>query len=271
MTSRLVKLPHIPIRNLAARRAARILSCVLFAAFALLAARPAGTSLKTATVHFKSGSETIAGYLALPGAPGPHPAVLVIHEWWGLNDWVKNQTQKFADAGYVALAVDLYRGDVPATIEEAHEVSRGVPDDRALRDLEAGFAFLAARADVHKTKIGVVGWCMGGGYALAVAVNNPKWAACVVNYGSLPTERNSIAKIRAPVLGNFGGDDRGIRPPAVRAFETAMRSAGKFVDMKIYEGAGHAFENETDRSAYRPAAAADAWNRTLAFLARNLK
>ena len=249
-----------------------VLACVPFACrSALRAGQHAPVQSKPRAVQIKSGSETINGYLVLPDSPGRHPALIVVHEWWGLNDWVKEQTRKLADAGYVALAVDLYRGDVATTLEEAHEISRGVPDDRALRDLEAGFTFLAARPDVDKMKIGTVGWCMGGGYALELAVNEPKLAACVVNYGAMPTDRGSIARIHAPVLGNFGAEDRGISISDVHSFATAMKSAGKSVDLKVYDGAGHAFANESIKESYRPAAAADAWNRTLAFLSKTLK
>jgi carboxymethylenebutenolidase len=255
------------------KRAARVPAIALMvgccvAAAALLAAAPP----KAHTVQFNSGAETISGYLALPDSPpGRHPALIVVHEWWGLNEWVKEQTRKLAGTGYVALAVDLYRGDIPTTLEEAHEISRGVPDDRAMRDLEAGFIFLAARPDVNKAKIGTVGWSMGGGYSLELAVNEAKLAACVVNYGAMPTDHGSLAKIQAPVLGNFGAEDRGIPPAAVHAFETAMKSAGKSVDVKLYDGAGHEFENESIKESYRAAAAVDTWNRTLTFLAKTLK
>ena len=226
---------------------------------------------KTQSVSYKSGEETVTGYLALPESGGKHPAVIVIHEWWGLNDWVKEQTQKFAAEGYVALAVDLYRGKVAAKPDEAHELSRGLPPDRGLRDLEAAFAYLAARPDVRADKIGSVGWCMGGGYSIQFAVNEPKLAACVVNYGSLPTDAASIAKIKAPVLGNFGAEDRGIPPASVNAFADAMKAAGKIADVKIYDGAGHAFENPNNTNGYRPEAAKDAWERSLAFFRAHLQ
>jgi carboxymethylenebutenolidase len=196
---------------------------------------------------------------------------VVIHEWWGLNDWVKEQAQKFAEQGYLALAVDLYRGKVASDPDLAHELSRGLPHDRALRDLKAAFDYLASRPDVRHDKIGSVGWCMGGGFSLLLAVNEPKLAACVVNYGSLPTAKDELERIQAPVLGNFGGEDRGIPPSAVEAFEGAMKAAQKSVDVKIYEGAGHAFENPNNKLGYREAAANDAWSRTLAFLNRTLK
>ena len=171
----------------------------------------------------------------------------------------------------MALAVDLYRGKVATTPEEAHELMRGVPDDRGIRDLEAAYDYLAARHDVEANKIGSVGWCMGGGWSIKLAMSEPKLAACIVNYGSLPTEASSIEKIKAPVLGNFGADDRGITPDSVHAFDAAMKAAGKSVDVKIYEGAGHAFENPNNKEGYRPEATADAWARMTAFLQKTLK
>jgi carboxymethylenebutenolidase len=233
----------------------------------LLRADPA----KTETVSYKSGDETVSGFLALPDGGGKHPALVVIHEWWGLNDQVKADTQKFAGQGYVALAVDLYRGKVAMTPDEAHELMRGEPEDRGIRDLEAAFAYLASRPDVNPNKIGSVGWCMGGGWSIKLAMSEPKLAACAVNYGSLPTEAASIAKIHAPVLGNFGAEDRGITPGSVHAFDTAMKAAGKSIDVKIYDGAGHAFENPNNKDGYRPQAAADAWARMDAFFKKTLQ
>jgi carboxymethylenebutenolidase len=227
--------------------------------------------LRTETVHFKSGDETIGGFLALPESPGRHPGILVIHEWWGLNDWVKEEAEKLAGQGYVALAVDLYRGKVAADPSVAHELMRGLPEDRAVRDMEAAFNYLAARPDVDPKKIGSIGWCMGGGLSLQLAVHEPRLAACVVNYGAPPTDPAAIAAIHAPILGNFGAKDQGITPSDVRAFEKAMKADGKSIDVKIYDDAGHAFQNPNNKDGYRPEDTADAWSRIVAFYARTLK
>jgi carboxymethylenebutenolidase len=225
---------------------------------------------KTQTVEFPSGKETISGFLAVPDKPGQYPALVVIHEWWGLNDWVKEQTEKLADQGYVALAVDLYRGKTATDASEAHELMRGLPQDRAIRDMLAAYAYLATRKDVKSDKIGSIGWCMGGGLSLQLAIHQPRLAACVVNYGSLPTDPNDIQQIGAPVLGNFGADDRGITPADVAAFDKTMKGMNRRIDVKIYPGAGHAFENPNNTNGYRPEAAADAWARTIAFLHKAL-
>jgi carboxymethylenebutenolidase len=123
-----------------------------------------------------------SGWLALPtDTTKKHGAVIVLQEWWGLNDWIKQNTARFAANGYVALAVDLYRGNVALDKDTAHELMRGLPEDRALADMRAGFELLAARPDVDPERIAVVGWCMGGGYSLALAVAEPRLRAAVIN------------------------------------------------------------------------------------------
>jgi carboxymethylenebutenolidase len=221
-------------------------------------------------VTFPSGDSTAQALLYLPQGAGPHPALVVIHEWWGLNDWVKQEASGFAAKGYVTLAVDLYRGKVAADPEMAHELSRGLPQDQGVRDLTAAVAWLQNRKDVKPDRIGAVGWCMGGGYALQLAIASPALRAVAINYGSLTTDKAALGQIHAAVLGNFGGQDRGIPPDAVHAFEAAMQSIGKPVDAKIYPLAGHAFENPNNTTGFRPDDAADALARVDRFLAANL-
>ena len=223
------------------------------------------------TVSYKSGDETVQGQLYTPAGKGPFPALIVIHEWWGLNDWVKEQASKLADQGYVTLAVDLYRGKVATTPEMAHEIMRGVPEDRAQRDLHAAFVFLSAQPDVKKDLIGSIGWCMGGGYSLDVALQEPTLAAAVINYGHLATDTEALKKIHAPILGLFGGKDHGIPPEDVKKFGATLDQLGKKIDIKIYDDAGHAFENPSNKDGYRADDAADAWSRTVTFLADSLK
>src|SRR5512142_2416849 len=129
-------------------------------------------AVKTETVSY--GPSKLTGYFALPAGKGPFPALIVIHEWWGLNDWVKEQAAKWADQGYAALAIDLYRGKVATTPDEAHELMRGVPEDRAKRDLRAAFDYLHSQKNVDGKRIGSIGWCMGGGYSLDTALAEPQ-------------------------------------------------------------------------------------------------
>jgi carboxymethylenebutenolidase len=224
------------------------------------------------TVSFKSGTESGSGFLATPEGKGPFPGVVVIQEWWGLDDWIKDQARALAREGYVALAPDLYRGKVTNKQEEAHQLMMGLPADRALRDLQGAYAALAARPDVKKDRIGVIGWCMGGMYALRLATEEPGLKAVVPYYGAPPTDPAAIARIKAPILGNYGAEDKGPSPEQVKAFEAELKKAGKEIDVKIYPGAGHAFANPNNPwKGYREEAAKDAWARTTAFFAKHLK
>jgi carboxymethylenebutenolidase len=242
---------------------------VLALAAALLAAAPpaqAGVKVSSSTVTYVSGKDTVSGWLVVPEGKGPFPAVMVIHEWWGLNAWVKESAERLAKEGYVALAIDLYRGKVAETSDEAHQLSRGVPEDRAARDLNAAFAYLKGRKDVKASKIGSVGWCMGGGYSLESAVLLPELSACVVCYGRLVTDSTAIAGINASVLGIFGGADKGIPPASALEFEGTAKGMKKNVSVTVYPEAGHAFMNPNNAGGYREADARDAWARILAFL-----
>ncbi len=222
-------------------------------------------------ISYKSGDETVQSIIYSPEGKGPFPAIIVIHEWWGLNDWVKEQASKLSDQGYVTLAIDLYRGKVAKTPDEAHEIMRGLPEDRAKRDLHAAMEFLQAQPNIKKDRIAAIGWCMGGGFALDVALQEPTLRADVINYGRLATDPESISKINASILGLFGGQDRGIPADDVKKFEQLLKQQGKHVEITIYPDAGHAFENPNNTSGYRADDAADAWKRTIAFLETTLK
>src|ERR1041385_3405058 len=154
----------------------------LFLFIATVAAAPE----RKETIHYPSMAGEASGYLSLPASHGNHPAIIVIQEWWGLNDWVKEQADRFAAKGYVALAPDLYRGKVASDQNTAHELMRGPPHDRAMADLKNAFTSLATRKDVDPSRIGVIGWCMGGGYALELGLAEPKLAATGVRSGMLP-------------------------------------------------------------------------------------
>jgi carboxymethylenebutenolidase len=192
---------------------------------------------------------------------------MVIHEWYGLTPWVKEGAERLAGEGYVALAIDLYRGKVAGNPDEAHQLMRGVPEDRASRDLAAAHSYLAGRKDVIGKKIGSVGWCMGGGYSLQAAVQIPELAAAVVCYGRLVTDSTAIAGIGASILGIFGGQDKGISPESAMEFEGTAKGMKKDVSVTVYPEAGHAFMNPGNAGGYREADAKDAWARILAFLA----
>jgi carboxymethylenebutenolidase len=229
-----------------------------------------GPVLRPGDVTFPSGSEQVVAYLAKPKGQGPFPALVVIHEWWGLNDQIRGMADLLARQGYLSLAPDLYRGKQTDNPEQAHELMRGLPEDRALRDLAAAVAYLKASPDVKPERIGSVGWCMGGGFSLKLAMAEPSLAACAVYYGAIPTEPESLASIQAPVIGFFGEKDEGIPEASVLDFETAMQKAGKPVQVHIYRNAGHAFANSKSKN-FQSLAAEDAWAKLMAFFGKHLK
>ena len=243
----------------------------LCAFIALLLFAVSAFSADGKSVSYKSGNETVQGMLYVPSGSGPFPGIIVIHEWWGLNDWVKEQASKLADQGYAALAVDLYRGKVATTSDEAHELVRGVPDDRAKRDLHAAFQYLVSQGNVKPSRVGAIGWCWGGGYSLEVALQEPTLAADVINYGHLAVDPAALKNISAAILGIFGAHDRGIPVEDVKQFQKTLQSMGKRAEMKIYADAGHGFQNPNNKDGYRADDAADAWKRIIAFLVDTLK
>jgi carboxymethylenebutenolidase len=189
---------------------------------------------KTETVSYKSGDETVSGYLALPDGAGKHPAIIVIHEWWGLNDWVKEQAQKYAAQGYVALAVDLYRGKVATNQDEAHVLMRGLPDDRGMRDLEAAFTYLSSRPDVNASKIGSIGWCMGGSWSLKLAVDQPKLAACVVKLWLAAFRAGACGENQSAGAGEFRRGRSGHSPKrrkSIRSRDENRRKSRRHQDL----------------------------------------
>ncbi|HZI89430.1 MAG TPA: dienelactone hydrolase family protein [Candidatus Polarisedimenticolia bacterium] len=214
----------------------------------------------------------LVGYLSLPKGSGTHPGIVVIQEWWGLNDWVQQQADSLAARGYVAFAPDLYKGKVAYDEATAHQLMSGLVEDEAIKTLRASADFLRTRQDVRAQAIGVIGWCLGGRYAIRLAAADPGIRACVAYYGAPITDPRAIQGFQAAILGNFGAEDQGPSPDQVREFEAALKKAGKKVDFKIYPGAPHAFANANNPwGGYRPAAAKDAWARTVAFLNRELK
>jgi len=222
------------------------------------------------SVSYRSGDETVHALLYKPSGEGPFPALVVIHEWWGLNDWVKQQADRYAQQGYVTLAIDLYRGQVATTPDQAHEIMRGVPDDRAQRDLLAATAYLRSLPTVNPKRVGAIGWCMGGGFAFNLAVADPKLKAAVINYGHLASDDATLRKIHASVLGIFGGQDRGIPAADVKKFEAQMKTLRKKIEIHIFPDAGHGFENPSNPN-YRAEDTKQAEKITEEFLAKTLK
>ena len=230
-------------------------------------------AVKTDTVTYATvkGRE-IRGYLAYPAqAEGGLPAVLLFHEWWGLNDNIKSMARQIAGQGYVALAADLYGGEVASEPDAARGLMTAALADRegVSQNLRQAHAFL--KEQIKATRIGTLGWCFGGSMSLRTALLLPDQIdATVIYYGHVSSDPAELKPLTAPVLGLFGGSDGGIPVDSVRAFEQTLKSLGKNAEIHIYEGADHAFANPSGGN-YKADAAQDAWAKTLAFLATHLK
>jgi carboxymethylenebutenolidase len=217
------------------------------------------------------GGKPVHGYLARPQeAKGDLPAVVVIHEWWGLNDNIRAMTRRLAGEGYQALAVDLYGGASADTPDGATKLMNGVMSNPApaTDNLKQAVAYLKGKG---ATRIGVIGWCFGGGWSLQTALlGGGDIKATVIYYGHLETDPAKLAALKSPVISFFGAADNSIPAASVHAFEAELKKEGKPVEVHIYDGAGHAFANASGGN-YKPEAAKDAWQRTTVFLAKYLK
>ncbi|HVO32807.1 MAG TPA: dienelactone hydrolase family protein, partial [Elusimicrobiota bacterium] len=241
-------------------------ACLAFGATAFAQSKKAAAGHEMVTIT--SGDARVECYLAKPAGDKPRPGLIVIHEWYGLNDWVKKQADRFAADGYVVLAVDLYHGEVAKDAEHAHELMRGLPDERAVAALKAAFDYLAKSPATKGRKIGVIGWCMGGGFALKLAIAEPRLACTVMCYGRPVNDVAELKKIKGPLLGIWGATDRGID---MKPFEKALNEAGIKNTQHVYPGAGHAFLNDDNPKAYNKEQAPKAWKEIDGFLKANLK
>jgi carboxymethylenebutenolidase len=220
-------------------------------------------------VQFPFAGGTTGGYLATP-RQGSGPGVIVIQEWWGLVDHIKDVCDRFADEGFVALAPDLYHGKTAKSPDEAGKLMMAMRIDEAERDLSSSVDYLATQDSTTSDKIGVVGFCMGGALALYTATKNPMIGASVVFYGGHPKVNPDLPNLQAPVLGLYGEKDRSVTPAVVHELERKLKELGKQIEVKIYKDADHAFFNDTRPQVYNATAAADAWQRTIAFLREHL-
>lgn len=210
-------------------------------------------------------------YLSLPEhARAPVPGVIVIHEWWGLNEHIMHWADRLAAQGYAALAVDLYGGKVLTTPEEAMATMKTVDPKRSVEILQAANDFLRTDVRVQSTRTGVIGWCFGGGWALQAGMAIPALDAVVMYYGRPVTDVEQLRHIRAPVLAIFGTKDESIPQDVVEKFDLALSDANVSHRILKYD-APHAFANPSAPDRYNPEAAAAAWEQVKTFLADHLK
>lgn len=202
-----------------------------------------------------------------------HPAVMVVHEWWGLNDQIKEEARRLAGEGYAVFAIDLYDGEVAADAARAGELAGQVRANpaEAERKMKLAFDFLEAQPEVDANRMASMGWCFGGGMSAIIGSSgDPRVKATVIYYGNPVTDASRLRNMSQPVLGIWGVEDQSIKVDAVRAFEQSLTVQGTPVEFHYYDGAGHAFANPTRGDAYRPEATADAWQKTLEFLEREI-
>ena len=220
--------------------------------------------------YTESGDELVYGYFAAPAdVAEPLPALIVIHEWWGLNDNVRAMADRLAGEGYMVLAVDLYGGKTADTPGAARELMLEVVEEpeMAKANIRAAYEFLEVAG---APRIGSLGWCFGGGWSLAAAQMFPDdLDASVIYYGQVTGDEEKLRPINAPILGLFAANDAGIKVESVEAFRDALERLRKEHEVHIYPDVGHAFANPTGNN-YSAEAATDAWAKTLEFLERHL-
>lgn len=221
-------------------------------------------------VKYPSGKESVEAYFSVPAGNGPFPALIVIHEQWGLNDWIRTNANALANKGYAALAIDLYRGKSTQKLDEAQLLMQGLSNDRVIKDMQAAYTYLQNNPKVDKKRIGIIGWGMGGGYALQAVTVLPKLKAAVMNYGGLFPDITNVKKITCPLLGIFGETDRSIPVMDVQYFDESLKEAKKVKKIIIYRNVGHAFMNPSNKEVYNAEITERAWREIFKFLAQYL-
>ena len=221
-------------------------------------------------VEFESNGSNAPGYLAVPEG-GRGPATVVLQEWWGLEDSIRSVADRFAADGFLALVPDLYRGKSTDQPDEAQQLMMAMSMDQAEKDMRGAVDYLAGHEGFEGKGVGSVGFCLGGGLSVWAASVNPKVAAVVSYYYVLPHGKPDFSKVQAPVLGHFGTADEFVSVEDAKALEAEMRAAGVDAHFDFYEGAGHAFFNDTNRlGTYDPEAAELSWRRTIEFFRKNV-
>ena len=231
-------------------------------------------SVRETTVQYPSGKVvTMRAFVAAPQAKEKRPAIIIVQEWFGLTDHIKDIARRYAREGYVAIAPDLYsRLGHPLTTDagEAGKLMNTLKQEDGLNDLNETVAYLKSAPEVDVARIGVTGFCMGGSYALMLPCVNPEIKAAVPFYGQVPNPDTPLQKLACPLLYFYGEDDGWITKADVQRLAGALKKYGKSGEIKTYPGAAHAFFRDTDPSVYRPDAAQDAWARAKAFFKQHL-
>lgn len=221
-------------------------------------------------VEFRSNGQSANGYLAIP-ASGSGPGVIVIQEWWGLVDHIRDVCDRFAGEGFVALAPDLYHGKTTKSPDEAGKMMMALRIDEAEKDLSGAIDFVVNHEGTTSKKVGTVGFCMGGALSLYAATKNSNVGACVIYYGIHPNVKPDLNNLNSPVLGLYAEKDGFVTPAVVHELEQKLEALGKSKEFHIYPNTDHAFFNDSRPEVYDAEASADAWRRTLEFLRANVR
>ncbi len=215
-------------------------------------------------IEFGNTENRSNGYLAVPNS-GSGPGVVVLQEWWGLVDHIKDVADRFASEGFVALAPDLYHGESTTSPDAAGKLMMALDIPQVERDLGGAIEALLARTEVSTTQVGTVGFCMGGQLSLYAACENESVGACVMFYGIHPRVKPNLKALAAPVLGFFAERDEFVPPAAVRQLESELRAVGKSADFTVFEGVDHAFFNDSRAEVYHEQHADTCWSKMLGF------
>ncbi len=230
------------------------------------------TSLIRQTVaYYPEKSEEVVGYLAMPAGETNLPGIILIHEWWGLNEDIRRKTREFAAEGYVALAVDLYEGRLATTPDDARVLATGVREDvdGAFANLNAAVEYLKSQNEVNNDRLASVGWCFGGQWSYEMAKNDLGTDVSIMYYGRFHPE-DDLEMMRSLIIGHFGEEDASIAVDSVEELQVALRENDERHEIYIYENAGHAFANN-DSDAFDEKASREAWDRSLSFLEEYLQ
>jgi carboxymethylenebutenolidase len=228
------------------------------------------TDIQSESVEFGSNGSTTPGFLARPKGNGPFPGVIVVQEWWGLNDNIKDIAQRFAREGFAAFAPDLYHGVVVAEPDQAQKQMMQLDMPRASQELVKATEYLAEQSYITGRGIGAIGFCMGGGLAMTLATDTPLIRAVAPFYGATPEPIDKVQSLAGPVFAVFAEHDDWIGPPVREKLHQALEEHGKQFEIKVYPGTHHGFFNDTRMDVHDAQASEDAWKRVISLFRENL-
>jgi carboxymethylenebutenolidase len=224
-------------------------------------------------VSYPGKAGNLKAYVAHPASGGTRPVAIVVQEWWGLNENIKDIARRFANEGYFAVAPDLYsrQGNKVATDPNtAAQLMGGLKTEDGIDDLKSTISWIRGQKDTQSSKIGITGYCMGGSYALLLPCESKDISAAAPFYGEIPSD-DKIKNLNCPIFYAYGANDGWIQRPDVERLAADLKKFGKKGEVKIYEGCDHGFFNDTRKDVYAPEAAKDGWQHTLKLFAENLK